>query len=135
AGRPLMANRRLMPYLLGLALGGSGLFYLAVAASEWTRVILVFIFLSHASSGVNWVLSTTMLQERAADEWRGRVAGTDNLGITLMMGISALAAGLVMEHDLLALRELIALTGLIQISVGLIWLVLASPHERRYIAG
>ena len=134
-GRPLMANRRLMPYLLGLALGGSGLFYLVVAASEWTRIILVFIFLSHASSGINWVLSTTMLQERAADEWRGRVAGTDNLGITLTMGISALAAGLVMEHDLLALRELIALTGLIQISVGLIWLVLASPHERRFIAG
>ena len=63
------------------------------------------------------------------------MAGTDNLGITLTMGISALAAGLVMEHDLLALRELIALTGLIQISVGLIWLVLASPHERRFIAG
>ena len=130
AGRPLMENPRLRPYLLGLAVGVCGLFYIAVSAVEWTEMVLILVFFSHAASGLNWVLSTTFLQERSADEWRGRVAGTDHFGITLTMGISAVVGGLIMENDLLELRELIALTGMVQIVLGLAWIVLASPQEK-----
>ncbi|SVB80897.1 uncharacterized protein METZ01_LOCUS233751, partial [marine metagenome] len=133
AGRPLMENPRLRPYLIGLAVGVCGLFYIGVAAIEWTGLVLVLVFLAHAASGLNWVLSTTFLQERTADEWRGRVAGTDHFGITVMMGISAVAGGLIMENDLLGLRELIALTGLVQIILGLAWIALASSHERELL--
>jgi MFS family permease len=133
AGRPLMENPKLRPYLIGLAVGVCGLFYIGVAAVEWTGLVLVLVFLAHAASGLNWVLSTTFLQERTADEWRGRVAGTDHFGITVMMGISAVAGGLIMENDLLGLRELIALTGLVQIVLGLAWIALASPHERELL--
>ena len=52
-------------------------------------------------------------------EWRGRVSGSDNLVITLTMGISTIIAGLIMEYELLELRETVGLTGIIQISVGL----------------
>jgi len=133
AGRPLMENPKLRPYLIGLAVGVCGLFYIGVAAVEWTGLVLVLVFLAHAASGLNWVLSTTFLQERTADEWRGRVAGTDHFGITVMMGISAVAGGLIMENDLLGLRELIALTGLVQIILGLAWIALASSHERELL--
>ena len=133
AGRPLMENPKLRPYLIGLAVGVCGLFYIGVAAIEWTGLVLVLVFLAHAASGLNWVLSTTFLQERTADEWRGRVAGTDHFGITVMMGISAVAGGLIMENDLLGLRELIALTGLVQIILGLAWIALASSHERELL--
>jgi MFS family permease len=133
AGRPLMENPKLRPYLIGLAVGVCGLFYIGVAAVEWTGLVLVLVFLAHAASGLNWVLSTTFLQERTADEWRGRVAGTDHFGITVMMGISAVAGGLIMENDLLGLRELIALTGLVQIVLGLAWIALASSHERELL--
>jgi len=133
AGRPLMENPKLRPYLIGLAVGVCGLFYIGVAAIEWTGLVLVLVFLAHAASGLNWVLSTTFLQERTADEWRGRVAGTDHFGITVMMGISAVAGGLIMENDLLGLRELIALTGLVQIVLGLAWIALASSHEKRLL--
>jgi len=133
AGRPLMENPKLRPYLIGLAVGVCGLFYIGVAAIEWTGLVLVLVFLAHAASGLNWVLSTTFLQERTADEWRGRVAGTDHFGITVMMGISAVAGGLIMENDLLGLRELIALTGLVQIVLGLAWIALASSHERELL--
>jgi len=133
AGRPLMENPKLKPYLIGLAVGVCGLFYIGVAAIEWTGLVLVLVFLAHAASGLNWVLSTTFLQERTADEWRGRVAGTDHFGITVMMGISAVAGGLIMENDLLGLRELIALTGLVQIILGLAWIALASSHERELL--
>jgi hypothetical protein len=46
------------------------------------------------------------------------------------MGISAVVGGLIMENDLLGLRELIALTGMVQIILGLAWIVLASPQEK-----
>ena len=94
-------------------------------------MLLVFVFCAHASSGVNWVYSTTMLQKRSDDEWRGRVAGTDYLVITFTMGASALAAALILENQLLELREVIAITGSIQIGLGILWVLLASPSEKK----
>jgi hypothetical protein len=140
AGRSLMSNPRLIPYLLGIAVGVCGTFYIAVAyfvgqenPADWKEIILILVFFSHAASGLNWVLSTTLLQKRSDDEWRGRVAGTDHFVITVMMGISALSAGLIMENELLDLVEVIALTGLVQIMLGLAWIMLASPSEKKII--
>jgi hypothetical protein len=128
-----MANMRLRPYLLGLAVGTCGAFYVGVSLVEWGGFMLVLIFLAHAASGLNWVLSTTLLQERSADEWRGRVAGTDHFGITLMMGISAVAGGLILTENILDLRELIAVTGLVQITLGILWIALVSGPEKRML--
>ena len=134
AGRPLMANMRLRPYLLGLAVGTCGAFYVGVSLVEdWGGLMLVLIFLAHAASGLNWVLSTTLLQERSADEWRGRVAGTDHLGITLMMGISAIAGGYILTENILDLRELIAVTGMVQITLCILWIALVSGPEKRML--
>ena len=132
--RRFMANQTLVPYLLGGVLVISGAFYIAVAASDWTMIILVYVFISHAASGVNWVLSTTMLQQRSEDEWLGRVFGTDSLGITLTMGLSTVAAGMILENDILSLRETIIATGTIQILAGILWLILASPNEIKLIS-
>ena len=131
--RRFMSNDRLVPYLLGGVLIISGAFYMAVAVSEWTAIILVYVFISHAASGVNWVLSTTMLQKRSEDEWLGRVFGTDSLGITMTMGLSTVAAGLILENDLLTLRETIIATGTMQILAGLLWVLLATPSEKKML--
>jgi len=133
AGRPLMANMRLRPYLLGLAVGTCGAFYVGVSLVEWSGFMLVLIFLAHAASGLNWVLSTTLLQERSADEWRGRVAGTDHFGITLMMGVSSVAGGYILTENILDLRELIAVTGLVQITLCILWIALVSGPEKRML--
>jgi len=132
AGRSIMTNRKLMPYIPGLAISISGIFYIAVGVVEWNLLLLLLIFISHASSGINWVYSTTLLQERTEDEWRGRVSGSDNLVITLTMGISTIIAGLIMEYEFLELRETVGLTGIIQISVGLLWIIIASSNEKKY---
>ena len=95
--------------------------------------MLVFVFCAHASSGVNWVYSTTMLQTRSDDEWRGRVAGTDYLVITFTMGCSALVAALILEYQHLELRDVIAITGAIQIALGILWILLASLVKRNYL--
>ena len=130
AGRPLMSNDLLRPYLIGLAVGISGIFYAIISLIEWNNLLLVMIFISHASSGFNWVQSTTLTQERAGDEWRGRVAGADFLALTLMMGLSAITAGFILENEYLQLREVIALSALIQIIMGIGWILLASPKEK-----
>lgn len=131
--RRFMANRLLIPYLLGGVLVISGAFYIAVAASEWTVIILVYVFISHGASGVNWVLSTTMLQQRSEDKWLGRVFGTDSLGITLTMGLSTVAAGLILENGILSLRETIIATGALQILAGIFWILFATPSEKRML--
>ena len=130
AGRPLMRNNFLRPYLIGLAVGNSGIFYGIISLMEWNNLLLIMIFISHASSGFNWVQSTTLTQERAGDEWRGRVAGADFLALTLMMGLSAITAGYILENELLQLREVIALSAFIQIIMGIGWILLASPKEK-----
>ena len=130
AGRPLMRNNFLRPYLIGLAVGISGIFYAIISLMEWNNLLLIMIFISHASSGFNWVQSTTLTQERAGDEWRGRVAGADFLALTLMMGLSAITAGYILENELLQLREVIALSAFIQIIMGIGWILLASPKEK-----
>lgn len=130
AGRPLMNNQILRPYLIGLAVGISGIFYAIISLMEWNNLLLLMIFISHASSGFNWVQSTTLTQERAGDEWRGRVAGADFLALTLMMGLSAITAGFILENQLLQLREVIALSALIQIIMGIGWILFASPKEK-----
>ncbi len=130
AGRPLMNNQILRPYLIGLAVGISGIFYSIISLMEWNNLLLLIIFISHASSVFNWVQSTTLTQERAGDEWRGRVAGADFLALTLMMGLSAITAGFILENQFLHLREVIALSALIQIIMGIGWILFASPKEK-----
>ena len=131
--RPLMAVPRIMPYLIGFALAGAGLLYVGVSTFEWGILTLLCIFSSHACSGISWVFSTTHLQKRSDDEWMGRVAGTDNLIITLTMGVSTIFAGLGMEYEVVTLREMLLITAGIQISVGVLWLLLASPGERAFL--
>lgn len=130
--RPLMAVPRVMPYLIGFALAGAGLLYVGVSTLEWGILTLLCIFFSHGCSGISWVFSTTHLQRRSDDEWMGRVAGTDNLIITLTMGVSTFIAGIGMEYEVVTLREMLLITAGIQISVGVLWLLMASPGERAY---
>ena len=132
--RPMMAVPRVMPYLIGVALAGSGLLYIGVSTFEWGMLTLICIFFSHGCSGISWVFSTTHLQKRSDDEWMGRVAGTDNLIITLTMGISTIFAGVGMEYEVVTLREMLLITAGVQISVGILWLLLASPKEKAFIS-
>ncbi|MBL6883741.1 MAG: MFS transporter [Candidatus Thalassarchaeum sp.] len=130
AGRKLMTNKKLQPYLIGLAVGTSGIFYIIISFMEWSNLLLLMIFISHAASGFNWVQSTTLTQERAGDEWRGRVAGADFLALTFMMGTSAITAGYILENEFLQLREVIALSAIIQIIMGIGWILFATPREK-----
>ena len=132
--RPLMTVPRYMPYIIGISLCGAGLLYVGVSQIEWGAWTLLLVFWSHAASGCSWVFSTTILQQRTDNDWMGRVAGTDNLLLVLTMGISTILSGIILEEELMTLREILLVTGLIQVVVGLLWLLLASPREKRFFA-
>ena len=46
------------------------------------------------------------------------------------MGTSAITAGFMLENELLELREVIALSAIIQIIMGIGWILLAAPKEK-----
>ena len=100
---------------------------------EWSPWIAVIVVLGHASSAINWVLSTVLLQERSEDEWRGRLFSTDFLLMTTFNGLSTLAASLMLEYTEITLREGIQLFAFLQVLSGIIWVVLMLPKERRYL--
>ena len=77
-----MKQNRVLPYLLGV-LEIRNIWLVSIYRMD--KPIASFCLLCTASSGVNWVYSTTMLQTRSDDEWRGRVAGTDYLVITFLL--------------------------------------------------
>ena len=131
--RYVFKNRNLWPFLLGSLVSGCGIAYVVIGFLEWSPWIAVIVVLGHASSAINWVLSTVLLQERSEDEWRGRLFSTDFLLMTTFNGLSTLAASLMLEYTEITLREGIQLFAFLQVLSGIIWVVLMLPKERRYL--
>lgn len=129
--RFLLRDPQRWPFYLGALVSLSGLFYLGVGAFSWTVWILGFVLLAHAASGANWVLSTVILQNRTSDEWRGRVFATDFLLMTLFNGLSSLLASLLLAYGFFELRALILFFAGLQVVLGVVWLALTLPGERR----
>jgi hypothetical protein len=76
------------------------------------------------------VLSTTLLQQRSQDRYRGRVFATDWLLVTLVESGSILAASLLLEAGA-PLRPLVLGFAAVQMASGLVWLAMVVPAERR----
>ena len=131
--RYVFKNRNLWPFLLGSLVSMCGVAYVVIGFLEWSPWIAVIVVLGHASSAINWVLSTVLLQERSDDEWRGRLFSTDFLLMTTFNGLSTLAASLMLEYTEITLREGIQLFAFLQVLSGIIWVVLMLPKERRYL--
>ncbi|WP_420456422.1 MFS transporter [Rubrivirga sp.] len=131
AARAVFRDARRWPAVLGACVVACGLGYLGVAAlADWRWAVVAFVVAAHAASGANWVLSTTLLQERSRDAFRGRVIATDWLTITLVESASILAASALLEAGV-ALTTLIAGLAGVQVAAGLAWLVLVVPAEAR----
>lgn len=130
-GRALFQNARHWPLVLGVCVMVSGVGYVGVAlASEWAVVVIVLVIIAHAASGANWVFSTTLLQQRAEDAYRGRVFATDWLMVTVVESLSILAASAALERGL-ALETVILALATTQIVSGVVWLATVVPAERK----
>ncbi len=131
--RYVFKNRNIWPVLLGSLVSVCGVAYIVIGFLEWSPWIAIIVVLGHASSAINWVLSTVLLQERSDDEWRGRLFSTDFLMMTTVNGLSTLAASLMLEFTEITLREGIRLFAFLQVLSGIIWVILMLPKERRFL--
>jgi len=131
--RYVFKNRNIWPFLLGSLVSVCGVAYIIIGFLEWSPWIAIIVVLGHASSAINWVLSTVLLQERSDDEWRGRLFSTDFLMMTTVNGLSTLAASLMLEFTEITLREGIRLFAFLQVLSGIIWVFLMLPKERRFL--
>ena len=121
--------------VLGACIALSGVGYLAVAALPWAAgagglALVATVVFAHAASGANWVLSTTLIQTRAEDRYRGRVFTADWLILALVESASTLAASLALEWGA-PLRGVVAAFAAVQVASGMAWLALVVPWERR----
>ena len=82
--------------------GFAGVLYAVLyVTAAWVPALLisaVFIAFAHLGGGAQWTLSTYGLQLQTPDEIRGRVMAGDFAIVTLIISLSALAAGLMSEQ-------------------------------------
>ena len=102
----------------GLGFAGG---YLAAAASPILIMAAIFIGLAHLGGGAQWTLSTYGLQMRCPDEMRGRVLAGDFALITLSLGLSSLAAGVVSEY--IGARGAITVFALLAVCASVVYLL------------
>ena len=132
--RYAFTNRENWPLLIGRLVSVCGIGYIAMGWLSWGWWVALFVVFSHAASGANWVISTVLLQERSEDEWRGRMFSTDFLLLTMVNGISTLAASLILEYTDISLRELVQIFAVGQLLSGILWVMLIAPGEKKYLA-
>jgi hypothetical protein len=132
-GRYLWPDKSSWPSLIGPLVGLSGLFYIIISQIEWTMILLPLIFISHGASGTNWVFSNTMIQQRSDDSWLGRASGFDSLIMSTTFALSVLFSALILEFEYASLRETIFITGILQITAGILWNIFGLPAEKEWI--
>ncbi|MEO1631580.1 MAG: MFS transporter [Bacteroidota bacterium] len=128
--RALFRDRSVWPAVLGACVIVCGLGYTAIGLLEWTLVVLVFVLVAHAASGANWVLATTLLQERTEDRFRGRVFSTEWIFLALAETMSLLVASALLEAEALTLRTAVLGLAGVQVVCGIAWLLIVVPRER-----
>jgi len=131
-GRIWFQDTTKWPTVLGVSVMCSGAFYILIGFMPWSYLIALPIVIAHAASGVNWVFSTVMLQDRTTDVFRGRVFSTDWLILMSADTISILTASLILENDFLELRHAIIVFAGLQMITGFLWLKTVVPRERDY---
>ncbi|OZC04537.1 MFS transporter [Rubricoccus marinus] len=132
--RALFRDTRRWFAVLGACIAISGAGYLAVGSLSWepgtsALLLLATVVFAHAASGANWVLSTTILQMRTEDRFRGRVFTADWLILALVESASTLAASVALEMGV-PLRTAVLAFASIQVAAGLTWLLVMVPAER-----
>jgi len=114
---------------IGIFMVFCGLMYTVVSQSDSLVVMSLFVMIAHMASGSNWVFSTVLLQRRSPDTYRGRVFSTEWLLFTLSQSISVTVAALILEFNILTIRETMTAFSILLVISGISWLFLIAPFE------
>ncbi len=131
-GRRLFSDEKDWVMVMGGAIFSAGLMYMIVGFTNAIWVMIVFVLLAHTASGANWVKSTVLLQKRTIDTFRGRVFSTEWLLFTIMNSISVMIASLVLEYQLIEVKNLMMIYGALMGLAGITWSLTITQKERVY---
>lgn len=129
-GRRLFRDERYWIQAMGLFMFLGGISYMFVGFTETLTAMMVFVFLGHAASGANWVMSTVLLQRRSPDAYRGRIFSTEWLFFTLGQSASVMIASTILDWNLLSLRQAIVVFSVLLALTGVFWNFTVSRGER-----
>jgi len=107
--------------LTGFLLYGCG--YIALGLLRHAFAAYAVVVVSHIGGASVWVFSTTLLQLLSDDKFRGRVFSADLSFCTLMLAMTAYAAGFAIDHGL-DVRLVAIATGLLTVFSGALWFAL-----------
>ncbi len=108
----------------------AGITYAFVSQSNSLLLMSLFVMAAHMASGSNWVMSTVLLQRRSPDTFRGRVFSTEWLLFTLAQSVSVTLAALILEFEILPVRETILAFSIGLVITGIFWLINIAPKEK-----
>lgn len=125
-------NEKYWVAYMGAAMITSGFLYMIIGNISVIWIMVGLVFMSHCASGANWVMSTVLLQKRSPDAFRGRIFSSEWLLFTASHSFSVILASLIMEFDILTLRDAIQVFAAAQMCAGIVWLLIAGRSEKRW---
>lgn len=131
-GRRIFDREKDWVRAMGFCMIFAGLMYSVVGLTTSLAIMLIFVFIAHAASGANWVMSTVLLQRRTPDTFRGRVFSTEWLLFTLAQSASVVIASWVLESDLLTIQDTMIVFALGLAFTGGIWHFTVASQEDTY---
>lgn len=131
-GRRIFDRERHWIRAMGFCMIFGGLMYSVVGMTTSLGVMLVFVFIAHAASGANWVMSTVLLQRRTPDTFRGRVFSTEWLLFTLTQSASVILASWILENNWLSIQQTMIVYALLLAVAGIIWHMTVASQEQDY---
>ncbi len=131
-GRRLFRDEKDWVMVMGIAIFTSGVMYVMVGFVDAIWVMILFVLLAHTASGANWVKSTVLLQKRTIDVFRGRVFSTEWLLFTIMNSISVVCASLILEYQIMNVKDLMMIYGVLMGLAGIWWSFTITQKEKTY---
>ena len=117
---------------MGFCMIFAGVMYSVVGLTTSLGLMLLFVFIAHAASGANWVMSTVLLQRRTPDTFRGRIFSTEWLLFTLAQSASVMIASWILENNWLTIQQAMVVFALGLSMAGLIWHFTITQQEKVY---
>jgi len=131
-GRRIFNRERDWVRAMGFCMIFGGLMYSIVGLTTSFTIMMIFVFIAHAASGANWVMSTVLLQRRTPDTFRGRVFSTEWLLFTLAQSASVIVASWVLENGWLSIQDTMIIFALGLAVVGVAWHWMVASQEEIY---
>ena len=130
AWRLLGESDRDMYRSIGLAFFLACACYLAFSQAPTLAWAALFVMLGHLGGSVQWVFSTTLLQKKVEDSFRGRVFAAEMALLTLVLSISTYLTGAALDRGTDP-RTVTAVLALLFLLPGTIWTIYAKRRLKK----